>query len=257
VTLTESFDVTDIGAGQGVEVRGGQVLLYGDAETGVVRGFDVAGDQLRPTGLQVALTVEGEDLIPHPTGFTHRDGIGTFMGNTVGGVGTIFVIDWPKAIADGNLDRAVQHRVEDDLAINGTRPELVELGARWVVATSDYGADRNAIRFYDPEALTRAARTSDPGVLIARHPCGPWVQSMHWAESAKKLILVQNQIEGLRWRLTALDPSRPGSWSEAVPFDAFAPRDELEGFHLLADGRGVFLSSSTRDNVWVGRVTWP
>lgn len=151
-------------------------------------------------------------------------------------------------LADGNLDRAVLHRIEDNLAVNGTRPEFVEWNGRWLIATSDYGNVNNAIRLYDPEALKKASRSSDPGVLVHQIPCGPWVQNVHWQKQSGTLFPVQNQIRGLKWRLTPVPLKTSKDARALLPID-LSPADELEGFHMLNEEIGILFSSSRRNNV--------
>ncbi len=274
--LTDVQSIDNIGAGQGVEVRDGMVYLYGDAHVGIIREYrEAAGaaQMLLPTGRSLELTRHGVDLIPHPTGLTHHPDHGTWIGNTVRRKGTLYKIDWDRAWADGNLNNAVLHIVEDDAAVNGTRPEFVridnpELGDwlnrsevtaservpssdRWVLATSDYGDTGNEVRLMDPAALERAARTSEPGVVIERWATGPWVQNLHWIDRTQTLVLVQNQIEGLRYRLTPLMYTRQGPvpFVVSLPID-LSPQDELEGFSLLDGTSGILVSASRRNNVY-------
>ena len=125
VSLEPPVTVEGIGAGQGVEVRDGRVYLYGDAGIGVVREYDVVENSaLRFTGRQIQLTAGGRSLAQHPTGLTVAPGLGTLLGNTVAEKGTILMIDWAQALANGTLEGAVQATVADDLAVNGTRPEV-------------------------------------------------------------------------------------------------------------------------------------
>lgn len=262
VELIRSFDIPELGACQGVEVRDGLIYFYGDADTGVIREYELRGEGARAdlhyTGREVRLTRDGVDLIPHPTGLTHHPEYGTFLGNTVAGHGTIYQLDWPRMWADGDLDHAVLHTIQDDAAINGTRPEFVRIGADWLVATADYGDVDNAVRFYNPARLAAAAATSDPGVLVGAFHCSPWVQNLHWREADNKLVLVQNQIAGLRWRLTLVAIAAADRANLDAHIVAFAPVDELEGMHTLpADHRGahaVFVTSSPAANVWLARI---
>jgi len=251
--LIGSQSLPEIGAGQGVAVRGSLVYLYGDAETGII--VEYAQDwrdepELIPTGRRVELTREGQDLIPHPTGLTFDPKHGTFIGNTVAGQGEIFLIDIERALEDGTLDNAVLNRVEDDVAVNGSRPEFVSYRGRRLIATSDYGPTGNEVRLYVPAALARASKTSDPGVLVEKWACGPWVQSLHWLEQDRTLVLVQNQIEGLGYRLSFAALGGRPSLVEAPRLDLERPRDELEGFALLDFNRSVLVSSSSANNVW-------
>ncbi|MGB0717027.1 MAG: hypothetical protein ACPGXK_14185 [Phycisphaerae bacterium] len=250
--------VRGLGAGQGVEVRDGFVYLYGDADTGVIREFRSRAhadyrQRLTPTGRSIRLTRGGRDVIGHPTGLTFHPAFGTVLGNTVNGVGTIYFLDWEQALADGHLDRSILHVVKDDAAVNGTRPEFVEFDGRWYVATSDYGASGNEIRLYDPTVLRRVNRTSEEGVLQHSWSCTPWVQNLYWHGSDKHLMLVQNQIEGLRWRLTvlAMTPDGPEEM-QVVDLDDYD--DELEGFHLLSRDDALFYTSSREGNVVAASV---
>lgn len=246
-----------IGAGQGVEARDGKVYLYGDASTGVIREYSLVGNSaLTYTGRQILLTAGGRDLVSHPTGLTTTPGLSTLLGNTVAEKGTIFIIDWARALASGTLDGAVQATVTDDLAVNGTRPEFVRVGNRWLVATADYGAVANEVRLYDPERLKTAARTSEPGVLVYRFRSSPYVQTLHWLDAQGLLVLVQNQSSGQGWRLTVIDLARSIAAGQQVVMQTInlSPQDELEGFHLVAAGRALFVTSSSRSNLYFANV---
>ncbi len=136
--------------------------------------------------------------------------------------------------------------------MQGARPEFVKWNGRWVIATSDYGPGPNFVRFYDPAKLATAARTSDPGVLLAKVACGPWVQSMHYMEREKTLILVQNQTEGRRWRLTVVrdvEAKSFASGNHVKVIDLDPPTDELEGFVIVAGKLGIFVTSARENNV--------
>ncbi len=257
VSLDPPITVEGLGAGQGVEVRDGHVYLYGDASTGIVREYDVLeNSMLRFTGRQIQLTAGGGDLVPHPTGLTVAPSLPTLLGNTVSEKGTILIIDWARGLASGTLDGAVQATVADDLAVNGTRPEYVRVGQRWLVATADYGARANEVRLYDPEALKTAARTSEPGVLVYRFRSSPYVQTLHWLDGPGLLVLVQNKQDGQGWRLTVVDLARSiAAGVEQVTLTTdLAPSSELEGFHMLAPGRGLFLTSEPVFNVYFANV---
>lgn len=250
--------VPGIGAGQGVETRDGFVYLYGDAETGVIREYRFSRSpepQLAWTGREIRLTRGGADLISHPTGLTFHPTHGTFIGNTVRGRGTIFHLDWGRMLADGHLDRAVLHEIADDLAVNGTRPEFVPRDGRWLVATADYGDKGNRLRWYEPQALSKAGRTSDAGVLCAEEPCVPWVQSLCWLSQVNVLVFVQNEREGAGWRMSYMPcDGRPGPGNVLSQAD-FARRGELEGCHQVDDEHYVLLTSSRRENVYFARIS--
>ncbi len=258
VSLDPPITIGGIGAGQGVEMRDGKIYLYGDGSTGVVREYDLVGTSgLSYTSRQIQLTVGGRDLVPHPTGLSIAPGMDTVLGNTVSEQGTILMIDWERALANGTLDGAVQATIADDLAANGTRPEYVRVGGRWLIATADYGAQRNEIRLYDPVRLKAAARTSEPGVLLHRFPSSPWVQTLHWLDEPGLLVLVQNQTSGAGWRLTVVDLARSIEAGEQIVTRTtdLAPANELEGFHVVAPGRGLFLTSTSQFNVYFASVS--
>lgn len=251
-----------LGAAQGAAVHGGALLLYGDAETGVIREYNTQADteELRPTGRVLRLTRDGADLLPHPTGLTFHPDYGAFVGDTVARKGTIYHVDWERATADGTLDHAVLNTVRDDAAVNGCRPEFVRWGGRWLVATSDYGPQGNQVRLYDPQRLVEAQATSEAGVLVKSWNCGPWVQSLCWLDEPGVLLLVQNQVEGLRYRVSAVRlPEDPAATAVELlrVVDLPEPTDELEGLAFIAPGRAVLVNSSREKNVWFAGVDVP
>ncbi|MEM1355841.1 MAG: hypothetical protein AAGH88_13275 [Planctomycetota bacterium] len=263
--------VPGVGACQGLLIHDGSVWLYGDAETGVVRRLVFENGRLTDTGETYLLTqrrtvrpytygdktVElNQNLLSHPTGLTIHPEFGCFIGDTIMQRGRIYHIDWDRLINDGNLDNAVLNTTYDDLAVNGCRPEFVRWGGRWLIATSDYGDQANQLRLYDPEKLAKAKKTSDPGVLVAQFPCGPFVQSMHWIDHDRTLVLAQNQTAGLGYRLTML---KFGQGAEAPSveriIDLDYPEDELEGFGIAAPGWAVMTSAMRERNVSI--TPWP
>jgi hypothetical protein len=254
--------VPGIGAGQGVSVIDGRVLFYGDRYADDYRGvirealWDPEERTLTPTGRDVRLQVAGQDLAPHPTGLTRHGVFGTVLGDTVNRRGTLFWIDLDQAMADGSLDRAVIHRIDDTAAVNGTRPCFVRLGDRWLVATSDYGDVGNRVRLYDPDRLRAVSQTSEAGVELASFSCGPFVQNLLWLDGPGLLVLVQNTVEGLGWRLTFVDLERSVRRGSAVVVSRvdLAPADELEGMAMLDETTAVLVSASRRDNVRLARV---
>ena len=253
VSIEQTLTLPSVGAGQGLSAAGGTLYAYGDAETGVLLQVMQGGAELAVP--PVALTDRGEDIIPHPTGLAIADGYPTFLGNTVRGVGTIYCLDLNAAFADGVLDHAVLGSCVDDLSINGCRPEYVRVDDRWLVATADYGDDRNQLRLYDPEALAACEHTSDSGVLARAFDCGPWVQSLEWIDSLGVLVLVQNQIPGLLYRLTFCELHHDRLVALGT-LDLDAPADELEGFALTGGGTAVMLSSAPRENLHRCRITF-
>lgn len=257
VKVVGAQTVEGLGAGQGASVHGRFVYLYGDADTGVIRQYrysETGGPRLTFTGREILLTRDGDDLVAHPTGLTFDDDHGVFLGDTVGGRGVIHHIDWDRALADGNLDHAVLNTAVDDLAVNGCRPEYVDIDGRRLIATADYGDTDNAVRLYDPAALAKAAKTSDDGVLVARRPCGAFVQSMEWIDDAETLVLARNQVAGLRYRLTFVRFDDGADFRDAATVDLNHADDELEGFVMLDADSCLMFNSSARRNVWFAEI---
>lgn len=260
LTLLASQSDPALGAGQGVELRDGRIYAYGDRQgTGVIREYEViAGDPpaLEFSGLEVVLRRDGVDLIPHPTGLTWGPE-GTFLGNTVAGVGTIFVIDWPQMLADGDLDVAVLAEVSDDVLSGGTRPERVRVGEVWRLASAGYlDADAgNTLRLFDAAALVGAGSTAEPGVLVATAPIGPWVQSLAYFESLDLLVAAQNLSYGSGWRISVAPLDAEGALGEVQVIEAGLPGGELEGIHPLGDGvHAVLITSGKVDNLWIAAL---
>lgn len=255
--LTIDTTLTDptIGAGQGATVIDDMLVLYGDADTGIASFYTM--DALPPAkpAHTLRLTKEDNDLIPHPTGLTHHPELGTFIGNTVKGFGTIFHIDLDTALREGDLDRAVTRIIDDDLAVNGTRPEFVRYDGEWFIATADYGDIDNTLRLYRPNILSKRARTSVDKVLAHSFPCPPFVQTIEWIDDKEILVLVQNQTAGLGYRLTFCT-LEDGALNQLAVVDLDEPKDELEGFAVLPDGRFVMVSSSPEGNVHVGEIKY-
>jgi hypothetical protein len=255
VDLDGEDTLADVGDAQGVVVLGGHFYVLGDADTGVIREYDLVEGRLRFTGLAMRLTNGGVDRLPHPTGLTTRAPFGTFVGNTVAKHGTIVLVDWARLKGDRVLDHATVAAIDDDAAVNGSRPEFVRYKGAWVVATSDYGPSGNEVRLYDPARLAQAKKTSEPGVVIARFPCGPWVQSLAWDDAEERLVLVQNRTEGRGWRITMAHLEGASDLRGEPVFDVGAKSDELEGATLLEGGRVVFVSSSPSPNVFFGKIS--
>jgi hypothetical protein len=245
----ESCDtVPDVGAAQGVALFEDHVYVYGDAETGIVIEL---GSDLRPTGRIIRLTIADQDAVPHPTGLAIRDGLDAFVGNTTAGRGTIFCIDWGRALARGSLDAAILNTCIDDLAINGSRPEFVCCHGRWLVLPPIMARLGTKFGSNDPARLASASRTSEPGVLVERYRCGPWVQSLHWIDATHTLVLVQNMTEGKGYRLTFANLDRTHNLRHCPGLELHDRDDELEGFALLENDRGLLVNSSANDNACV------
>jgi hypothetical protein len=224
---------------------------------GVVRGYT---REFEPTGRVIWLRKGGKPLLLHPTGLTWHPHLGAFLGDTVKGKAVIYRLDWKKALADGHIDRAVLAVIDDDVAVNGCRPEFVTLGDKRFLATADYGDARPEVRLYDVEKLLSAKRSSAPGVVVHRFLCGPFNQNLHWDGNTGQLTCVQNVIAGRGWRLDVLDLAKAvgdgRAWGSGVRarMHTLPPDNELEGFRPLPDGRGLFVVSSRRDNVVIGKI---
>lgn len=259
LNIVQSYSVDALGACQGVARINGKVYLYGDREVGVIREYIPDSDTLRYTQNEILLTVQGEDLINHPTGLAFHTGLPTFIGNSIrlNAEGTkwravIYRVDWQGLLTIKKLDANLINTIEDDACIQGTRPEYVQYQGKWYVATSDYGDAGNQVRLYDPEKLSKASKTSEDGVLAYQFTCGPWVQNLHYDVERKVLVLIQNQIEGRKWRLTFLDLEKSiasGTQHIIQVLDGDRP-DELEGYIAAFEGRpAVAVTSSRRQNV--------
>jgi hypothetical protein len=251
-----------LGAMQGVTFRDGKVYLFGDVwdarpRVGVIREYTT---DYEPTGRVVWLRRDDKPLLRHPTGLTSHPRFGTFLGDTVNRKAVIYRFDWDKAWIDGDLKGAVLDVIDDDAAVNGCRPEFVTVGGRDYLATADYGDARPEVRLYDPELLLKAKRSSAPGVVAHRLLCGPFNQSLHWDGSRGQLTCVQNAINGRGWRLEVFDlakaiaDGRSSGPGVAVRLQTFKPHDELEGYRPLDAKRGLFVTSSRKNNLVVGEV---
>lgn len=269
------YSFPQIGSGQGVQLVGDHLYIYGQVaerdEGGVVLELDKS---LKPTGWKGNLTSNGRHVIPHPTGIAYRDGYPTF----IGGAGDFYLIDWPLFKRDKNLDRAHLRTIRGDhKALSSTeraqgktswaaRPEYVELDEKWLLASvGRYAYPDNYLTLMDPVKMSESGTVSDPGVIIQRIKTSPCVQTLHWHKEKQELVLVQNQFEIRGWQLSFVDLPKAitsGSTTEAVTsgfvvarrkFPAFGPlRSELEGYVALPDGREVFVAAETTNNVLIG-----
>lgn len=266
VSLVTSHTIDSLGACQGASYLDGKVYLYGDREVGMMREFSQKGDSLHYTGKEIRLTVDGKDVINHPTGIARHGKLPVFIGNSIrlNAEGTlwravIYEVDWEGLLKTGTLNGNLVHTIEDDACIQGTRPEYVQYNGEWLVATADYGDKRNEVRLYDPAVLQKVDKTSTPGVLVKKFTCGPWVQNLHWVPEKGVLVLIQNQIEGRRWRLTFVDLKKSLQKGEQVVLNSvdIDKADELEGFTFTGgSSKGVAVTSSRKSNVHQVHVNW-
>ncbi|MGZ3755881.1 MAG: hypothetical protein ACXVAY_06450 [Mucilaginibacter sp.] len=265
--LTRATSVDSLGACQGISYQKGRIFLYGDREVGMIREFRLSGDSLVYLNKEYKLTVNGKDVISHPTGIAYN-GVGpTFMGNSVkmNPEGTlwktnIYCIDWKLLLKTGTLDASLINTIDDDACIQGTRPEYVKYEGRWYVATADYGNHGNEVRLYDPEKLKNCKKTTDPGVLYKKFTCTPWVQNLYWMGDKDILVLIQNQIEGRKWRFTYVDFKKSieeGSQQVIKVIDVDDRADELEGYAFIGNNnKGIAVTSSRKNNVNYMDIGW-
>jgi hypothetical protein len=262
VQRTQTLVDREVGAGQGVSRFGDRLYVYGDLvfaqpRMGVIKEFDL---RLRPTGRFVRLTRQGKPVLVHPTGLTRQEPWGTFLGDTVLQKARIYRLDWEQAWKDGNLDHAVLREIEDDAAINGTRPVFVTLGGKPYLATADYGDIHPEIRLYDTDKLLAAGRSSAPGVVVHRVLCGSFNQNLHWDEPLGQLVCIQNVTAGRGWRLDWLDLARGVADGRAhgpgvrIRTLTFSPRNELEGFLPIERDSVLFVVAAREETLVLGRI---
>lgn len=257
--ITKNITVDSLGACQGISYQNGRYFLYGDREVGVMREYKLEKDSLSYQHKEYRFTIKGENTIKHPTGIAYHKGLPTFVGNSVrqNEAGTLWkavinCINWDGFLRTGTLDGNLLQTIDDDACIQGARPEYVKYKGKWYVATADYGNKANEVRLMDPQALAKATKTSEKGVVIQKFTCSPWVQNLHFIVSKGILVLIQNQIEGQKWRLTFLDLEKSistGHESVLNVIDTDKP-DELEGFTFTNQtDKGIAVSSSRKNNV--------
>jgi hypothetical protein len=259
---TRTLTMDGLGAMQGVSFHDGKVYLYGDVwnampRVGVIREYTT---DYSPTNRVIWLRKNGQPLLVHPTGLTWSEQWGTFLGDTVQTKAVIYHFDWARALADGNLDNAVLDIIADDAAANGCRPEFVTVQKKEFLATADYGDIRPEVRLYDPQALVQQKRTSAPGVVAYRFTCPPFNQNLSWDADRAQLTCIENVIAGRGWQLDVLNlpaaiaDGRASGPGVGVRAQTFMPHDELEGYRPLAGGLGLFVTSSPRNNLVVGKI---
>jgi len=262
--ITKTFTLDSLGACQGISYVDEKYFAYGDREVGVMRSYAYQNDSLHYSGKEYRFTIAGANTIKHPTGIAYRKDMPTFIGNSVrqNAEGTlwkalIYQINWDGFLKTGTLDGNLQNTIEDDACIQGTRPEYVHYRGKWLVATADYGDKANEVRLYDPEVLKRVKKTSEKGVVLFKFKCSPWVQNLHWTNQNGILILIQNQIQGRKWRLTYIDLAKSIAKGSEVVLKVIDTdkEDELEGFVLIqGSNKGIAVTSSKKDNASVMMV---
>ncbi|WDF56454.1 hypothetical protein [Mucilaginibacter sp. KACC 22063] len=260
LSLVKETTVDSLGACQGISYQKGRVFMYGDREVGMIREYKLVNDSLVYQDKEYKLTVKGQDVINHPTGIAYNGQGPTFIGNSIrlNAEGTkwravIYSVNWKGLLKTGTLDGNLLNTIEDDACIQGTRPEYVKYHGKWYVATADYGNNGNEVRLYDPEKLKTCKKTSEPGVLVKKFTCTPWVQNLNWVADKGQLILIQNKIEGRQWRFTYVDLEKSINAGKQVvvsQVDDITRGDELEGFACMGnDRKGVAVTSSRKNNV--------
>lgn len=264
--IDRALTVDSLGACQGVSYQRGRVFLYGDREVGMIREYMVSGDSLVYIKKECKLTEKGADVINHPTGIAWNGYSPTFIGNSIrlDSAGTkwravIYCVNWKGLLATGTLDGNLLNTIEDDACIQGTRPEYVQYNNKWYVATADYGDKGNEVRLYDPALLQHAKTTSEKGILVKKFTCTRWVQNLHWIPKKNILVLIQNQVEGRKWRFTYVDfiKSIETGTQQVLKVVETDRADELEGFTFLnSDTKGIAVSSSQKNNVIMMTIGW-
>jgi len=259
--IVRSQTIDSLGACQGVSIQNNSIFLYGDREVGMIREYKMKGDSLVYLNKEMKLTLNDSDVINHPTGIAYHESLPVFIGNSIrlNKEGTnwkavIYCIDWKGLQRSGKLDGNLLNTIDDDTCIQGTRPEYVQYNNKWFVATADYGNKLNEVRLYDPSILKTAKRTSAKGVLYKKFSCSPWVQNLFWIADKGILVLIQNQIEGRKWRFTYVNLEKSissGKESVIKVIDINERNDELEGFAFLNNSlnAGVAVTSSRVNNV--------
>jgi hypothetical protein len=265
--ISRTWSVDSLGACQGSSWQMGRLFLYGDREVGMIREYRMDHDSLVYINKEYKLTQHDTDVINHPTGIAVHAKMPSFIGNSIrlNKEGTlwkamIYCVNWEGLLRTGTLDGNLLNTIEDDACIQGTRPEYVQYKGKWYVATADYGGKRNEVRLYDPVLLQHARKTSEKGVLVKKFTCSPWVQNLHFVRGKNMLVLIQNQVEGRKWRFTFLDFEKSleaGAEQVIKVIDINERPDELEGFTFLNNAlKGIAVSSSRRNNVNLIEVDW-
>lgn len=266
MTINTAYTVDSLGACQGVSYQKGRIFLYGDREVGMIREYRMDHDSLVYLNKEIKLTIDGKDVIGHPTGLAVHGKDPVFIGNSVrlNPEGTkwkavIYCVDWEGLQRTGTLDGNLINTIDDDTCIQGCRPEYVQYKNKWYVATADYGEKTNEVRLYEPSLLKKTQKTSAPGVLYKKFSCGAWVQNLCWIPEKNLVVLIQNQIEGRKWRFSYVDLARSieSGKAEVIKVVETDRGDELEGYAFSSSlNKGIAVSSSRRNNVTMMDVNW-
>jgi hypothetical protein len=266
MSLSKETTIDSLGACQGVSIQNGKALLYGDREVGMIRQFSFDHDTLKYDHRECKFTIDGKNVINHPTGIAYHGDLPVFVGNSVKPApgekawkAVIYCINWKGLWKTGTLDNNLLQTISDDACIQGTRPEYVKYKNKWYVATADYGNHGNEVRLYDPERLSHCTKTSEPGVLYKKFTCTPWVQNLYWLADKGTIVLIQNQIEGRKWRFTYVDLEKSietGQQQVIKEVDIDQRSDELEGFAFHGENKGVAVTSSRKNNVNFMGIAW-
>ncbi len=264
--IEHSFNIDSLGACQGVSYQNGRVFLYGDREVGMIREYKTKGDSLIDLHREIKLTLYDTDVINHPTGIAYHDKNPVFIGNSIrlNKEGTlwravIYCVNWEGLQRTGRLDDNLLNTIEDDACIQGTRPEYVQYKQKWYVATADYGNKGNEVRLYNPSILQKAKRTVEKGVVYKKFVCSPWVQNLNWIDDKGILVLIQNQVEGRKWRFTYVDLAKSieSGKEQVIKVIGIDRDDELEGFAFLNNlSKGIAVTSSRKSNVNMMNINW-
>lgn len=259
--IVKTFTLDSLGACQGITRLNDSYFLYGDREVGVMREYSLTNDSLIYKGNQYKFTINGENIIKHPTGIAHSISMPTFVGNSIrqNAAGTvwkafIYAINWERFLETKTLDGNLIKTIEDDACIQGCRPEYVSHKGELYLATADYGNNGNEVRLYHPDKLAKATKTSEKELLYRKFTCSPFVQNLHFIANKNILILIQNQIDGRRWRLSFLDLQKSIDQGHEVVIKVIDTdkADELEGFTFSANElKGIAVSSAKKENVSV------
>lgn len=70
--ISKEMTLDSLGACQGVSYQNGKIYLYGDREVGMMREFKLVNDSLVYQHKEYKFTVDGKDIINHPTGIAYN-----------------------------------------------------------------------------------------------------------------------------------------------------------------------------------------